>query len=75
MKVYSEYLQSLLRFDVNNPHSEAYCRKSLELLETLFTTRLEKSMVIELLPRLISELKKICCYRNKNEYVTVLIKK
>ncbi len=76
-KIYCSFLSSYLIFDVNEPHSEAHLRKSLELFENFFgggNIHLESNFIREYLPHLIQDVKEIACLRNKNEIVSVLIK-
>ena len=74
--IYCNFLSGNLSFNLNDLHSEAHLRKSLELFETLFANykMLNINFVKDYLPKLISQIKDIACLRNKNEYVSVLIK-
>jgi len=74
--IYCKFLSSYINFNLNDLHSEAHLRKSLELFETFFanSTSIDVRFVKEYLPKLIYEIREISCLRNKNEYVSVLIK-
>jgi hypothetical protein len=73
--IYSNYLSYFIKFDLNDPHSEAHCRKALEVFETFFNTKqLSTAYLKKYIPKLIYDIKEIACLRNKNDYVVVLIK-
>lgn len=75
-KAYYQYLERHLKYHYLNPHGEAYCRRALELIETLFcTSKLEDGFIEEYLPKTISYLMDLCLIRNKVEFVKELIKK
>ncbi len=101
-KIYSNFLCSYIDFDINDQHSEAHCRKALEMFETFFSSIVAKLyeteeinlsldkpiyfeneknrifLILEFindhLPRLLDCVKDLCSLRNKNEFVTVIIK-
>ena len=76
LKIYCNYLSSFITYDLNDPHSEAHCRKSLELIEIFFTNNLNDTKLIKnFLIKFINEIKDLGCLRNKNEYVHAIIKK
>jgi len=41
-KIYSDFLCSYIYFDLNQHHSEAHCRKALEMFETFFSSIVAK---------------------------------
>ena len=98
-KIFSDFLCSFIYFDINDPHSEAYCRKSLDIFESFFTQTmgllvgteetnlsinnyfLDKNkifiitdFIFENISKLLIRVKELCSMRNKNEYVSILIK-
>lgn len=73
--MYFTYLVNFLNFDTANPHSEAYCRRAMDLAESFITPKHRQNMLLEYLPKIIQKFKDICCYRNKSEYFEILIKK
>ncbi len=74
-KIYCNHLSSYIKYDLNDPHSEAHCRKSLELIESFFTGNLIDSKLLKkILPKFINDIRELSCLRNKNDYVIVLIK-
>ena len=74
--IYHNYLLQFVKYDLSDLHSEAHCRRVLEIMETFYTSKLQdpKINLKELVLQLIQETSYLCCLRNKNEYVTVLIK-
>lgn len=118
-RVYLEYLCSYVDVDLTDHHSEAHCRKALEMFETFFSTITaklynieEKNLLLESFeeanklssksqevklksveeaylhtksylildfinehfPKLLECIKDLCSLRNKNEFVSVIIK-
>lgn len=74
--IYHDYLVQFLKYDLSDPHSEAHCRRALEILEVFYKEKSSNTKVTvkELVLKLIKETSYLCCLRNKNEYVTVLIR-
>ena len=103
-KIYSDFLCSYIIFDLNNLHSEAHCRKALDMYETFVNSIVgkltggednKKSSIENIIPeekteknknylilefindniqKLLDCIKDLCSLRNKNEYVSVLLK-
>jgi len=72
---YYFYLEGYLKFNEQIPHSESYCRKSLELLELLFCSdKLQIEFIKEYLPKAIVHFQNICLMRDSAEKIKVLIK-
>ena len=72
---YAKFLSSYIEIDLNNLHSEALCRKSLDMFVKLFTDeRLSIDVVMKYLPVFISQTKTIICFRNNSEYVLALLR-
>ena len=73
--IYHDFLLGFIKYDLSDLHTEAHCRKSLEILEKFYLEKNADGMSLnELVIKLIKETSYLCCLRNKNEYVTVLIK-
>lgn len=76
IKAYYSYLETYLKYNYLAPHSEAYCRRSLELIEILFnTSKLEVWFIKDYLTKTVKYLMELCLIRNKVETVKVLLKK
>jgi len=75
VKVYFSYLENLLVYDTTDPHSEAYCRRSMDLVETFLSSKSKQNYLLEYLPKVIKKFQDICCYRNNSEFFEVLIRK
>lgn len=73
--IYHEYLLKFLKYDLSDLHSEAHCRRVLEILENFYNSKSKSDLNLsDLVINFIKESSYICCLRNKNEYVSVLIK-
>lgn len=75
-EVYHRYLLGYVKYDLCDIHSEAHCRRALEILEVFYYNKKQDnniSFLYDIVTELITEASYICCLRNKNEYVTVLI--
>ena len=71
---YAKFLSSYLKIDLNNLHSEALCRKSLDMFLYLFTDQfLPFNIYKNYLPIFITNCKDIISLRNKIDYVTSLL--
>ena len=71
---YSNFLCGYIYINLNDLHSEALCRKSLEMCMKLFTDdKLSMNIILKELPVFINQVKELICLRNKNEFVTNLI--
>ena len=71
---YCQFLSSYLKIDLNNLHSEALCRKSLEMFVYLFSDQnLPFNIYKNYLPIFINNCKDLICLRNKIDYVTSLL--
>lgn len=73
---YHHYLLKFLKYDLSDAHTEAHCRRVLEILEIFYNGKMNNKNVStkDLILDLIKDASYLCCLRNKNEYVTVLIK-
>jgi hypothetical protein len=73
--IYCKFLSTFITFDLNDHHTEAHCRKALELFDIFFSNKdLDNNLIKEYSPKLIHQVKEISCLRSKNDYVQVLIK-
>ena len=71
---YAKFLSSYLKIDLNNLHSEALCRKSLDMFHYLFIDQfLPFNIYKNYLPIFIQNCKDIISLRNKIDYVTSLL--
>lgn len=73
---YHNNLLQFVKYDLSDLHSEAHCRRVLEILEVFYNNKSKDKDISlkELVIYLIKETSYLCCLRNKNEYVTVLMK-
>lgn len=74
-EIYCKFLSNYLKLDLTDHHTEAHCRKALELFENFFSSKeVDLNFVRDYLPKLIIEIKELSCIRNKNDQVSILMK-
>lgn len=73
--LYAAFLSSYMKINLNDIHSEALCRKAIDMFVKFFTNEnLQMSVVIAYLPTFIDEVRGIICLRNNMEYVAALLR-
>ena len=71
--LFSQFLNSYLIIDINNLHSEALCRKCLDLLVQFYTNELlPVSVVQKTLPYFITKCRDLILLRQKSELVSTI---
>ncbi len=71
---YFSYLIQLMQIDLNDLHSEALCRKSLDLIIKFLTNnKIDNDIILLNSPKFIAESTKLILLRNKTDYINSLL--
>lgn len=68
------FMTEFFHISPQDPHSEAYVRKSLDIIESIFLNKLNTKVRVEFFPIFLTEIKRIILLRNKVDIVTELLK-